>query len=377
MSYQGSGAMEPFKRKFNADGTEDRLANYYVRFMVRSKPYLWCTKTNDISLARKRAKKYWEAVKEENYHLADSMKTRNNLPDFEAIFKQYKELPLTVTKDTRVKNIAGMREILKANGLDDDTRIDRLSANVVVEFQKAGLAAGIPASTLNSRLRAAKSIFSARALLCYHPPLPLAYVDDMKRAPSLREPEKMVELPSDELIAHAHRVLPATPDLYRCFLLAFYAGMRAGEIGAARWDWLDGDVIYIGGRDEFHAKSRKWRVVRLAPVIVKLLEEAGEKDPVHIAGEYPVRTATRLMAPMLKALGIKLRNPTHAGRRWAGSLVAAASGLHAAQHMLGHSSPVVTAKAYARVLNAPAAVPMLALTAALPPSPSAPPQAPS
>lgn len=351
--------MEPFKRKFGPDNKPDRAASYYVRFMVRGKPYLWCTKTNDRTLAMIRAKTYRDAIVAKQYHLADAMKARNTLPTFADVFDQYKDLPLTVDKATRSKNIAGMKAILAANGLDEDSRVDQLSARLVDTYQRKGLAAKIPATTLNSRLRAAKSLFSARAMMSYDNPPPMEYADDMKRAPSLREPEKLPELPEPAMIEHAHRVLPASPDVYRCFLLAFYGGLRAGEVAAARWDWLDGDLIYVGGRDDFHAKSRKWRVVRLAPEVVAKLEAAGEKDGPFIAGKYPQRTARRLMAPMLKQLGIKLRNPTHAGRRWAGSMVAANAGLHAAQTMLGHSSPVVTAKAYARVLNTPAPVPLL------------------
>lgn len=344
--------MKPFKRKFNADGTEDRNAPYYVKFMVKGKSHLWSTKTNYLPRARERAKAYREAIVAERFHLADSMKSRSTVPTFGEIFKQYLELPLTIAENTRRKNIAGLRMMLKASGISDDDKIDRLGAAVVVKFQKAGLAEGVPPSTLNSRLRAAKSIFSARALIGYVPQLPLAYVQDMQRVPALREPERLPEVPTKEALALAHQQLPAHPDVYRCFLLALYGGLRAGEIAAARWDWLDGDVIYVGGR-EFHAKSRKWRTVRLHPEALRQLHECGPKTGEHIAGLHPTKIATRQLAPMLRALGFNFRDPTHACRRWAGSMVADKQGLRAAQLMLGHSSPAVTDRSYARQVNVP------------------------
>lgn len=351
--------MEPFKRKLLPTGEEDPAANYYVRFMVRGKPYLWCTKTPDKALARRRAREYREAVTAEQFHLVDKMKSRSTCPTFNDLFKQYLELPLSIEKPTMLKNIAGMRFVIRAAGINGGDRIDLLGADTVLAFQKAGLAAGIPPSTLNSRFRSAKSLFSSRALIGYKPQISTAIVVDFTRVPALKEPERLIELPSDAAMALAHQQLPANDiNVYRCFLLACYAGLRAGEIEAARWDWIEGDVMTVGGRVDFHTKSRKWRPIRLHADVLAKLNEGPRTDPEYIAGPTPTRTAKRYMAPALRALGINLRNPTHAARRWAGSQVAATSGLHAAQHMLGHSSPVVTSKHYARVLNVPAPVPM-------------------
>lgn len=344
--------MNIFKRK-----KDDPSAPYYTRFMVRGKVSLWCCKTNVLTLARKRAKDYRDAIVSEQFHVAEAMKSRSSGMTFRELFKQYLDLPLTIAYPTRRKNVSGMRLVLEASGLDEDDRIDRLSSDLAVAFQKISLEQKVPPSTVNSRMRSAKSLFSARALMCYTPKPPLQYITDFKRVPALREPEKLPELPTEGALDLAHKQLPAHPDVYRCFLLACYAGMRAGEIAAARWDWLIDDVIYIGGA-EFQAKSRKWRPVKIDPAILELLHACGPKDPVYIAGPYPVKTATRRMAPMLRALGLNFRQPTHAARRWAGSMVADTQGIYAAQNLLGHSTPAVTAKSYARMINLPAAIPM-------------------
>lgn len=356
-------AMNIFKR------SDEQAAPYYTRFMVRGKVSVWCTKTNIITLARKRAKDYRDAIISEQFHVVEAMKSRSSGCTFADVFKQYLDMPLTIDPTTKKKNVAGMAMVLTASGLAESDRIDRLSSGVAVKFQRESLEQKVPPSTINSRMRSAKSLFSRRAMLCYAPKLPAQYVDDFKSVPSLNEPEKLPEIPRDDALALVHKQLPAYPDVYRCFLLATYAGMRAGEIAAARWDWLDGDVIYIGGK-EFHAKSRKWRPVRIDPVVLAMLHAAGDKHETFIAGPYPVRTATKKMAPMLRALGYNFRNPSHAARRWAGSVVADAQGIYAAQNLLGHSTPAVTAKSYARMTNLPLAIPLTITTPFVPHPPA-------
>jgi len=349
--------MKLFKRKFDANGVEDRAAPYYVRFMVKGRVHLWSTKSNDAEYARKRAKQYRNAIIAEQYHLVDSMKSRSMVLTFEELFKQYEELPISVNRATRKKNIAGMKLLLDSAGLSEGDSVDRLAANIVIRFQQDGIRNNVPPSTLNSRLRAAKSLFSARALMGYDPQLPLKYVDDFKRVPSLREPENLIQLPPPEAIELAHKQLPAYPDVYRCFLMAGYLGMRAGELAAARWDWIADGVIRIGS-EEFKTKSGRWRAVAIDPSILKLLEECGPKDPVYIAGPHPKKTATRRLSTMLRALGFDSRNPTHSLRRWAGSVVAQSQGIYAARNLLGHSTVKVTEHSYARMINLPAAIPL-------------------
>ena len=335
---------------------DDATASYYWRGMVNRKVYLWSTKTPDLSLAKKRAKAYRDAIVAEQFHLVDSMKTRSSTLTFGEVMQQYRDMPLGVSAVSRGKNIRGLVFVLEASGLGEGDRVDTLGRGLVTKFQTAGLAAKVMPTTLNSRLRGARSLFSARALMHYSPALPVAPVADFKVVPALPVAESLPQLPSDEAMAMAHKQLPANPEAYRAFLLAAYAGLRAGEVAAARWDWLDGDVLYVGGR-EYQAKSRKWRTVRIAPDAMALL--VADK-PVGATGPIVGATAgflvTRILPSMLKALGFAGSSPIHSCRRWYGSHVATASGIYAAQTALGHSTPAVTAKAYARLLNIPAGV---------------------
>lgn len=339
--------MKLYKRR------EHRDAPYYCRFQCRNKEYEWSTKTNDLSLAGKRAKEYKNAIVAKQYHVAGAMMSRSGAATFGQLMDDYKTHP-SPGESTKRLNVHRMKAVLLACRMGPESTIDRLGAEMAVAWQKAGVAAGKPPTTINAGLRAARSLFSKRAMILYsmaHKPDP-ALVRDFFSVPMLRENENRFELPTAAADQLAHEKLPEEPALYRAFLLARYGGLRAGEIIAARKDWIEGTTIFVGGR-EFAAKSRRWRPVALpSSIIDTLLAGPGES----IVGDDAFRLVERVLPGRLRDLGFPAKKPIHSLRRYAGSIVATTQSIRAAKDLLGHSSVAVTEKHYARSLDAPVAI---------------------
>lgn len=340
--------MNLFKRN-----PENPSAPYYARFQVRGRPYLWSTKTSELFLAKKRAKDYRDAVIAGAYQLADAMKARGIGPTFGELIRHYANHPAPSAR-TRRDNIAALRRVLAAAGMTDNTPISQLGPQMGLDWQAKAVADGHPPATVNTVLRSARSLFSRHALLRYPASCKPdnGRVRDLFMAPMLREPEKRPEIPSNEAVAAATADLPNHPDAYRAYLLARYAGLRAGEIKAAKKSWIENGVLYVGGR-EFVAKSRKWRPVALPEPVAAILLAAPTES---LVGEFPKQTVNRVLPALLKGYGFPADKPLHSLRRLFGSIVYTEQGPRQARDALGHSTQAVTDRHYARSLDAPAPV---------------------
>lgn len=331
---------------------ETREAPYYARFQVRGKAYLWSTKTNDLAVAKKRAKEYHGAIVAREYGLASTMRERSSVPTFEELYEEYRKMPAPDMK-TKKRNIAAMVQVARAAGLGDHDRIDRLGAQAGVDWQRHCQRAdsGISNVSCNTILRMAKSLFSARAMMGYKLDMPKAAIFDFMRVLPLPEAKRLPEVPTDAAMALAHERLPANPPLYRAFLLAAYAGCRSGEIIAAQQSWItdtpDGPVLTIGGQGPFVTKSKDYRVVRLDKAVAATLRAGGGPG---IVGGAVSEIVQRQLVTALQTLGFP-RKAVQSCRRWYGTQLAARDGIWAAKAALGHSSVTVTESFYARATS--------------------------
>ena len=328
-----------------------------VRFMVRGKAYLWSTKTPDKGIAAKRAKDYREKVVAEAWHLVDAMKTVSGTPTFGGLIKLYDTMP-TPDPRTKSQNVAGLRSIMACHGFTEHDRLDRITSQFVLKYQQVCTTArpGVESAlvTCNSHVRRARSLFSRRCLAAYEGVLaiPDAVVKAMFKIPLLKESERRPDMPSLEALQKAQEALKTHPDHYRAYLLVRYGGLRAGEVINCRREWLEGNVLYVGGKPEvFRAKSRKWRAVALPLEVVDILNQSD--DPVYFIGPRRTVIVRHEISPMLRLAGFTSRNPLHSLRALFGSHVYTEQGPRQARDVLGHSTQAVTDKSYARSLDAP------------------------
>lgn len=217
-------------------------------------------------------------------------------------------------------------------------------------------------------------------------PLRKVAKDAMRRRVLRFDPFVGVELPESDEVSReaveavdAVKLLAALPDPVRAYwAVAFYAGLRAGEISALRWGDIRQPQIRV---DEAYCsvshamttpKSRAG--LRVAPAAAQLFPildayrascvNTGDEDLVFpatgatwrgepVKGEAMSGTSMRSRARKAwSAEGLTATPDLHAARHTYASLMAAAGvSLHELSGFMGHSSIELTAKRYAHLYD--------------------------
>jgi integrase len=164
-------------------------------------------------------------------------------------------------------------------------------------------------------------------------------------------------------------------DAYAALMLALGTGLRANEIDKARWNWLKFDAkgdcyLEVRAESDFKPKGGTLRLIKIPSELFDALtaKRQGASSPYIIGGEaspakgvkgenYRRPETFRAVNAWLRARGVesekKRGHPLHRLRKQFGSEIATSAGLFAAQKLLGHSSPTVTAKYYAAQTDLP------------------------
>ncbi len=165
------------------------------------------------------------------------------------------------------------------------------------------------------------------------------------------------------------------PEAYCAILLGLGLGLRANEIDKARWNWFKFDAkgncfLEIGEEADFKPKGGTLRVIRVPNELHdEVAKTRRDLDSPYVLGGQPsksvekngwgyrCRETFRVVNTWLRDHSVEAEeergNPLHRLRKQFGSEVATNFGLFAAQKLLGHSSPTVTAKYYAAQTELP------------------------
>ncbi len=209
--------------------------------------------------------------------------------------------------------------------------------------------------------------------------LPLLRDGDPRAAnPNAKPVTRGKKSPSVKAVTAASRIdfREPHPASYAAVLLALGVGMRANEIDKCRWSWFkfsakgecfveireESDFKPKGGSAraikipaEVHAALTQTRADLVSPYVLGGTEKTGES--VIKTESYRCPAALEIANAWLRLRGVEANkrrgNPLHRLRKQFGSEVATNAGLFAAQKLLGHSSPTVTAKYYAAQTELP------------------------
>jgi integrase len=244
-----------------------------------------------------------------------------------------------------------------------------LREETVWEFEKRRLLGegkdaagdGTTRRTVKSVMRQARSIFAARFLVRKTFGSVHGQLDGFRLAPLAKAPKCRYTLPSTNLIDRTWQALPGLtetdPSATVAFLLAATAGLRKGEIAAARWDWIDWErgTMHIRCEHDFTPKSGEERLVGIPADVLGRLKDMRRPGRYVLPGTDTERKELvfRRLSAWMRDLGWNRVKTVHELRKLFGAQVATQAGLYVAQRALGHASPTVTNDHYADLVNAP------------------------
>jgi len=260
-----------------------------------------------------------------------------------------------------------MRE---GGGLTDQDSLEELTPGLVQSFfntrlsGKDAMAKASAAVTANKIYRNARSIFGKRGIkggVFNGLELPLELLKEFRSQPFMEEVEIAYELPSpaviEKIMNDAARVRDEMPDVYVCFLITLGLGIRRGEAIWLEWTNFSkeqGQLVAIVQPTYQHlTKSKKGRRVPAHPAVVEEIRKISGEGRFLIPGSDHNRkdTCWRKMGAWFKSHGWDRHGKAHEMRKFFGAQVATQLGLYAAQKYLGHSSPVITNKYYADLVD--------------------------
>jgi integrase len=231
-------------------------------------------------------------------------------------------------------------------------RIEAVKGNPLAE-RKARITAA-------STLRQAKSLFSAdRKLPFENLPNPFAGV-----AVKVGTPAKYIAtVKAGDLMRSAKTELATEhPEVYKAFLLALGAGLRAGEIDNLQWQHVDAaaNTVRVMTTRTFKTKTdsserevfvdggliAELEQFRAGATSLYVLESERQPKPGAAMANYRAKKTFDFLKKWLRAHGITAAKPVHELRKEFGSLVCQFSDIFTASRQLGHSSISMTATYY-------------------------------
>ena len=340
----------------------------------------------------------------------DALALENFPATFRATVATLEEPPRSLTAEfyaARLLQVCRAVAIRHVNELTP-AHVEEFKAHYRARARKAGRADATLERSLRSTLRNAAACFSADLLAAYAVQgLPLAsnpfagklgkkgldiesyqpLARDLlatiwREAALLRDGDPSAPAPKKRgvFVPDFHAANPAA---YAVLLLELGCGLRREEADKAEWSWFgnypDGrPYIKVQATAHFTPKSGQSREVpveqavfeellalrekelartgRLCPFVVPGLDAiaAADKSATPRTNRYyRCDRAHRALVIWLRTRGVTDRHPCHALRKEFGSFVATTFSLFHAQKLLGHSSPTVTSRHYAALVNVP------------------------
>jgi len=362
-----------------------RDGTYYWRQRIKNKnyceslhvPFTGLKKEEKEAIARMGEKQ--RLARDDNFSALEITRTKIAVASIGTVIERYKRAANSygIQPATVKKNINSLKLVLAAENSQDaeDLPSSVLTGKLVRTYRDKVLSSreGDEASqdrarrTVRSTLRQARSIF-ARWTRDEYKGLKLPDLEEFLRSGAMRVHDKLYVYPPAALVEktmEAGRKLPANghSDLYSVFLLAYDCGMRAGEILAAKTDWICDGYIEVRFGKQWTTR-RVGRKVPLNPETQAELKAVLRKGEQHIIpGAH--KTARKILverdfADWMRAIGWtadEYIHTTHELRALRGSKWYTEQGANVARDCLGHTSVVTTCKFYAALDKLPDALP--------------------
>ena len=341
-----------------------RKGNYTAIESINGKRVWFATKTPNKRLAEKRAKAYFQALREENLAAAEKLMNRNpSSITISDLLDLYEQLP-SVKADTRTKNMAKLKLILKETETPLTSQVNALTGRIISRFerQRHKAATDVPSlhtaqRTVAATVRQGRSVFCKRMLQLYRDEGFNIDVSDfmsrsVKEGPTVKYKAPKNGLPAKTYVS-SKKLKEDDPEAYKVFIFFWFAGMRKNEVAHAKVSWLGDHSIHIQPDGDFDTKNSYDREIFFPEGIwTELMELIGDQTDYILKGTKTERTDKvfrRLNAWLTDQGWVHTCKRGHELRKVYGSTVSKIAGIQAAQQQLGHMNIKTTDTFYSDI----------------------------
>ena len=219
------------------------------------------------------------------------LKETRQAPEAEKMTVQqlYDEYIKVKEQEVRRSSLAKSKSILNNHVLNTklpSVRLDKLSKRVLQDWKNNLAEKEIMISTKNNAVRELNTLLNYAVKMDYINKNPLRDIGRFKEPYFTAQEEKIHYYTKEQYnkyiaVAKAERHNFIDQACYVFFVLAFYTGMRKGEINALKWSDLDGNIINVrrsistkNGYEETPPKNKaSYRALKLPSVALKVLDE--------------------------------------------------------------------------------------------------------
>ena len=167
--------------------------------------------------------------------------------------KLYDEYIAAKEYEVRSSSLSRTKSILKNHVLNTDLqnkRLDRLTVPVLQKWKNELGKKDIMISTKNNAIRELNTLLNYAVRMEYIPKNPLKNIGKFKNTNFTAVQEKVRYYTADEFKRYIAAARDSRENLtdYGCYIffnIAFFTGMRKGEINALRWSDIEGNVIHV------------------------------------------------------------------------------------------------------------------------------------
>ena len=254
----------------------------------------------------------------------------------------------------------------------DALLISSVTPEMITKWRRASIAEAKTESatrnittTINSKIRNAKAIFSKRSLeqLSKTVALPAVMPFQGVRLDNCMLPKYESRLDAGDILTKAQSDLKvADPSAYCVLLLALNCGLRRAEIDNLLWESVDlvAGVLHVEGNDFYQLKSQGSQgaidlgdetIAELMALRKKSKSEfviSSDREPRRHEGSgwYRCEDVFTNLINWLRKKGVKSKKPLHELRKEVGSIIARDFGIFEASRFLRHRDIRVTASIY-------------------------------
>ncbi|MBM4094124.1 MAG: site-specific integrase [Planctomycetes bacterium] len=341
---------------------------YYLRVMRGGRRYLESLGTDNKDVARERARAKLQAIEAGRFEALAMSRARRPYATIGEIVQAYRRALATHAQpspSTQRNNVSSLRKILRRGaGVEDPEAASAalLTGALVRAYARAVIPDGGPdrerrMRSVSSDLRQARSVFK-RALRSAYRDLELPDLGEfMDERPCGNPPAERQEYSEEELtiLRSGAQLRDSDPALYVVWMLGYYLALRAGEIAAARWSWIeeaDGRIeMRICRRPEegFDPKGYSGWVPLAPDVYQELLRYRRPDDPYIVPGGNRTnryQAVVERLSDWMRGQGWRRLHCSHELRAYRGQCWRAAYGLDTARDWLRHAASVTTARHY-------------------------------